>query len=107
MLEITPEQVQELLPADPASLTIVDVREADELGRGVLPGAVHIAMSGLAQNLERFQPGHRYVIYCEHGVRSLHVAAWLIRQQIDAVSMSGGYAVWSGPTQAYEAEAQQ
>ena len=35
------------------------------------------------------------VIYCHHGVRSLHAAQFLQRQGLEAVSLAGGIDAWS------------
>lgn len=35
------------------------------------------------------------VVYCHHGVRSLHVVHWLASRGIEAVSLRGGIDAWS------------
>src|SRR5690606_24231666 len=98
-LEIDPNSVQEALrtPAGPDA-ELIDVREDYELARGILPGALHMPLSHFQDFLPHFTPDRKYIIYCEHGVRSLDVAAWLqANKGIHAKSMAGGFAVWTGP----------
>lgn len=35
------------------------------------------------------------VVYCHHGVRSLHAVHFLLRQGLEAVSLAGGVDAWS------------
>lgn len=76
---------------------LLDVRETYELGRGILPGARVIPLSQLEQRWSELSRETRIVCYCEHGVRSFHVAAFLQQQGFEAVSLVGGFAAWSGP----------
>jgi rhodanese-related sulfurtransferase len=80
-----------------AVFTLLDIRETWELARGLLPEAVHIAMSELENRAAELPKAIPLVVYCEHGVRSLHVAAWLIQQGYQAESLAGGFAAWHGP----------
>lgn len=97
-LEISPAEVEQLLQRPSETITLVDVREEWELTRGILPGALHVPLSRFGEFVDAWQPAIKYVIYCEHGVRSLDAAAWLAGNKgISAVSMQGGFSVWSGP----------
>lgn len=96
--EIAAAALEALLAQEPRNFTLVDVRESHELDRGILPGAVHIPMSqfqGRVGELDRRTP---VIAYCEHGVRSFHVAAFLTSHGYIAKSLQGGFAVWHGPT---------
>jgi rhodanese-related sulfurtransferase len=42
-----------------------------------------------AEELEAFR-GRPVVVYCHHGVRSLHGAAYLLSRGLEAVSLRGG-----------------
>lgn len=97
-LEISPEDVGALLDAGASDLILVDVREEFELQRGVLPGAVHRPLSRFAEFVDQWPSDRRLIIYCEHGVRSLDAAVWLLRtKNIQSRSMRGGFAEWHGP----------
>jgi len=106
-LEVSQEEVVQALDKAPVETCIIDVRETWELARGVLPGAVHMPLSRFEDFLSAFKPDHHYIIYCEHGVRSLDVAVWLQSNKgIDAKSMRGGFAEWSDRVEAYNGEPQ-
>ena len=77
---------------------LIDIRETHELGRGMIPGAVHLPMSAIAERVGDLDAGRETVVYCEHGVRSLDVAMWLGTKGHTAVSLAGGFAAWPGPT---------
>ncbi len=99
--EISPDAVESLIAGDLSDLEVVDVREDWELTRGVLPNAVHLPLSKFQDHVAHWQPGRRYVIYCEHGVRSMDVVLWLAQNKsIAAKSMHGGFSVWKGPVAA-------
>jgi rhodanese-related sulfurtransferase len=95
-LEIDGDELTELLRGD-APPVLVDVRETVELDRGILPGAMLIPMSGIQTQLGRIPKDRPVVIYCEHGVRSFSVAAYLRENHWQARSLTGGFAEWDGP----------
>ncbi len=101
-LEIGPEEVEPLIGNENHNTDIVDVREESELAGGILPGAIHVPMSRFQEHIPSFTSDRRYVIYCAHGVRSLHVAEWLCANKgVSAKSMRGGFADWNGPIASY------
>lgn len=96
-LEIGPEEVETLLGKDHPTIELLDVREDWELTRGMLPEAVHIPMSQLAEYEVQWDANRQYIVYCEHGIRSLDVVLWLAQNKgIKAKSMRGGFAEWHG-----------
>jgi molybdopterin/thiamine biosynthesis adenylyltransferase/rhodanese-related sulfurtransferase len=94
--EIATDEVRRLLDAG-AGVTLLDVREADELEAGRLPGALHIPRGFLEIRVEekvaREQP---VVVYCAGGTRSLLAAKTLAGLGYsDVRSMAGGFNRWS------------
>ena len=69
-LEISPHDVWQLISDGTSELVLVDVREDYELTRGMLPGAIHRPLSRFGQYQQDWRTDVRYIIYCEHGVRS-------------------------------------
>jgi sulfur-carrier protein adenylyltransferase/sulfurtransferase len=75
----------------------IDVREADEVEQGAIPGATHIPRGFLEARIEdavrdRDQP---IVVYCAGGMRSAFAAKSL--QELgyrDVVSLAGGFGAW-------------
>jgi len=106
-LEVSQEEVAAALDKAPGEACIIDVRETWELARGILPGAVHMPLSHFDDFVSTFEQGQSYIIYCEHGVRSLDVAVWLHSNKgINAKSMRGGFAEWTQQVEPYNAEPQ-
>jgi rhodanese-related sulfurtransferase len=95
-LEITRETLKDMLTQPHRPFEIIDCRERMELGRGIIPGSKVIPMSELQRRLEEIDRHRPVIVYCEHGVRSLNVAAYLSGLGIMAQSLSGGFAAWDG-----------
>ncbi len=93
--EIDPSQVNELLQE---GVTIIDVREAEELASGLLPGAKHVPRSYLETRIEGIVPDRsaHVILYCASGNRSAYGARTLRDdlgyEQVE--SMTGGIALW-------------
>ncbi|CAB4869631.1 unannotated protein [freshwater metagenome] len=111
LLRRVKEQVTEVDPAEVAKLvggdvTIIDVRETEELTAGKVPGALHIPRSFLETRVEGVAPdrGRRVVLYCASGARSAFGARTLMQElgYADVVSMSGGFTLWKD--RGYEVE---
>ncbi len=95
--EVDALQAHELQYAQDA--VAVDVREADEVEQGVVPGAIHIPRGFLEMRIEEaVRDRHRpVVVYCAGGVRSAFAAKAL--QDLgyaDVVSLEGGFNAWKG-----------
>ncbi|MGA7705409.1 MAG: molybdopterin-synthase adenylyltransferase MoeB [Solirubrobacteraceae bacterium] len=93
--EIDPSRVNELLQE---GVTIIDVREAEELASGLLPGAKHVPRSYLETRIEGIVPDRsaHVILYCASGNRSAYGARTLRDdlgyEQVE--SMTGGIALW-------------
>ena len=61
-------------------LLLVDVRNDDEVARGIIPGAVHIPL----------------VLYCHSGIRSAQAAAYLVGngRVAPVYNLRGGVLAW-------------
>lgn len=53
---------------------LVDVRNDDEVARGIIPGAIHIQLSMLPVEYEKLVNANSVIFYCHSGVRSAHAA---------------------------------
>ncbi len=79
-----------------APILLLDVREPDEVSFVTLPGSVHIPMGEVPGRLHELDPDKEIIVYCHHGVRSLHVAQFLARRDFENVaSLAGGIDAWS------------
>jgi molybdopterin/thiamine biosynthesis adenylyltransferase/rhodanese-related sulfurtransferase len=93
--EVDPAEVHELIDE---GVAVVDVREADELTAGILPGAVHVPRSYLETRIEGIVPDKtaHVILYCASGNRSAYGARTL-RDDLGYAhvqSMKGGIALW-------------
>src|SRR4030095_15713079 len=77
------------------SLTVLDVREAWELGVASVPDVVHIPMGEVADRLGEIDRDREVVVLCRSGRRSLQVANFLQQNGFRAVNLAGGILAWS------------
>lgn len=71
---------------------IIDIRESEELGVGVVEGSKHIPMMGLIMNKEQFlNKEDTYFIYCAAGGRSYQTCSMLASAGYNVVNLDGGY----------------
>lgn len=76
-------------------LTLLDVREAWELGIASVPNVVHIPMGEIAERVGELDAGKETVVLCRSGRRSLEVAKYLQQNGFRAVNLTGGILAWS------------
>jgi rhodanese-related sulfurtransferase len=97
-MEVSVEEVKRRLDAG-EKLHLIDVREPHEFELARLANAELIpmrAIPGELQTLEARADDGALIVYCHHGVRSLHVVNWLREQGLEVCqSMTGGIDAWS------------
>lgn len=78
--------------------TVVDVREANEVAEGMIPGAVHIPLGKILENprINTLQDKKQILVYCRSGIRSANAVQALKRVGVNAVNLGGGYLAWQG-----------
>ncbi len=92
--EISADELEALLKSSPAPF-VVDVREADEVAAGMIPGAVHIPMGAIPQRLAELPHDRQIVTVCASGSRSWQVAKFLLQKGWGNVkSLRGGMGAW-------------
>ena len=102
--EVTPAEVRQMI-AESNGVHLIDVREADEVSQGRLPGAAHIPRGFLEMKIEGAVPDKDapVVVYCAGGTRSAFAAETLKRLGYARVSsMAGGFGKWKN--EGYEFE---
>jgi adenylyltransferase/sulfurtransferase len=96
-LEITPLEAQQKLAAGEAAF--IDVREPFEHAIARIGDSQLIPMNSIPaslQHLDAQADEKLLVVFCHHGVRSLHVVDWLRRQGVEnCTSMAGGIDLWT------------
>ncbi len=74
---------------------LVDVRNDDEVARGVIPGAMHIQLSMLPLQYEKLMSANTVVFYCHSGIRSAHAADFAVNKGMkDVFNLVGGVIAW-------------
>ena len=93
--EVDPAEVHELMDE---GVVIVDVREAEELASGHIPGAKHVPRSYLETRIEGAVPDRStpVILYCASGNRSAYGARTLMQDMgyEHVRSMTGGFTLW-------------
>ena len=74
---------------------LVDVRNDEEVARGVIPGAVHIQLAMLPIQYEKLMNANTVVFYCHSGIRSAHAADFAVNKGVkDVFNLVGGVLAW-------------
>jgi rhodanese-related sulfurtransferase len=92
---ITVEQLKARLDAGEKPL-IIDIREAEEVASGMIPGAVHIPMGLIPERLDDIPREGEVIFVCRSGNRSGQVCDYLGMLGYEMpVNMVGGMLAWS------------
>jgi rhodanese-related sulfurtransferase len=86
--------VAELEAALQAGARVIDVRETDEYTSGHVPGAVHIALGTVPDQIEVFRAPQPVYVVCRSGARSMRACEFLAQQGITAINVAGGTLDW-------------
>ena len=78
-----------------AGAFVLDVREADEVAAGAIPGSRHAPLADVLAHPGEFAVEGRAVIVCQRGLRAVRAAAALRSAGADAVVLTGGMDAWS------------
>ena len=76
---------------DKDTVTLVDVREPDEVLVSGIPGAVNLPFSAFPQGLDDIPKDKPVVVYCRTGDWSGEVAEILAEREYDAYDLEGGW----------------
>lgn len=103
-------EVTELAELPEGSFLAVDIRDAESVANGMLPGALAIFASELPERLSELPQDKNIILYCTKGTISKELIPLLREKGFAAYSLKGGYASWalagaSGESRAGEVEA--
>lgn len=74
---------------------IIDVREDEELAEVSVPGAIHVPLGELPNNIASLPEGKELLMFCRSGNRSAYATAYLQQAGIENVSnVEGGIISW-------------
>ncbi len=75
---------------------LVDVRNDDEVMRGIITGAMHIQLAMLPLQYEKLAKAKAVVFYCHSGIRSAHAADFAVAKGLNDVhNLIGGVVAWA------------
>lgn len=97
MKTITADELQERVEAG-EELNIIDVREADEVVAGMIPGAQHIPLGEVVERAGELDAGKEYHMVCRAGRRSEMACSILELNNINTINVEGGMTAWNGET---------
>ncbi|WP_347862525.1 rhodanese-like domain-containing protein [Salimicrobium sp. PL1-032A] len=79
------------------NITVVDVREDEEVEEGMIPGAVHMKLGDLPYRYEELNKADHHVLVCRSGRRSMKASEFLKENGFTSVTnFEGGMLSWSG-----------
>jgi rhodanese-related sulfurtransferase len=88
-------EVSQLAEKIAAGFKVVDVREIDEYTDGHIPGAIHVPLQTVPDNLESFRSDQDVFVVCQVGGRSGKACQYLIDQGVtNVVNVAGGTSGW-------------
>jgi rhodanese-related sulfurtransferase/Na+-transporting methylmalonyl-CoA/oxaloacetate decarboxylase gamma subunit len=94
----TPRGIEMLAAGD---VRVLDVRTAEEVSQGVLPGAIHIPVEEIEERFRELPPtGQKTLVYCAGGVRSAYACEFLTSEGYTGLyNLEGGMMSWNGPVE--------
>lgn len=95
MIQVSPESVKDLLQNN-HDVSIVDVREVEEVEQGKIPSAIHIPLRLLEFRMYELDKSKDYIMVCRSGARSGQATVLLEQHGYRVKNMSGGMLAWDG-----------
>ncbi len=93
--QLSPPELKERLDAGD-DFILLDVREVWEYEFNRIEGAVLAPMSDFQKYANRLDKDREYVVYCHHGIRSMHACGYLKTMGFTKLSnLMGGIDAWS------------
>ena len=91
--EIEAAELHDLLARQ--KLLLVDVRNDDEVARGIIPGATHIPLAMIPTKADSLDSDEALVLYCHSGIRSAQAAAFIAAKgRAQVFNLRGGVLAW-------------
>ncbi len=94
---ITPAEVEKLLK-EGKNISIIDVRENEEVEAGKIPEAKHIRLMEIPDRLNEIEKDEEHIMVCRSGRRSENAGYFLQEQGYKVKNMVGGMLEWEGQT---------
>lgn len=78
----------------PADAQLIDVRTAEEFGRGTIERAVNIPVDNLRGRVGELDQNKKVYIFCQIGLRGYLAERILAQRGFDCINLSGGYRLY-------------
>lgn len=75
---------------------LVDLRSKEEYESGHIKGAINIPMEEIEDGKFPFSSDRIFVLYCDHGIRSMRASKMLYEQGYRVINTVGGIYQYSG-----------
>ncbi|MFD1032447.1 rhodanese-like domain-containing protein [Metaplanococcus flavidus] len=98
MKRMTAQEVQEYMKNN-KDVSIIDVRETDEVMAGKIPGAVNIPLGLIEFRLPDIDKSKEHIMVCRSGSRSGMATNILESRGYNVINMDGGMLDWDGQTE--------
>ena len=98
MKRMTAQEVQEYLKNN-KNVSLIDVRETEEVKAGKIPGAVNIPLGLIEFRLQDIDKSKEHIMVCRSGSRSGMAVNILESRGYKVINMDGGMLDWDGPTE--------
>ncbi|WP_144511259.1 rhodanese-like domain-containing protein [Bacillus sp. FJAT-22090] len=95
---ITTEELLQKIDAG-ESVSVIDVRESDEVATGIIPGAQHIALGQVETSIAQIDKSVPHYIICKAGGRSAMACEILEEHGYNVTNVVGGMMDWEGELQ--------
>ncbi|WP_347549214.1 rhodanese-like domain-containing protein [Pseudalkalibacillus hwajinpoensis] len=92
---ITPEEVQQLLN-NGKKVSLIDVREDEEVEEGMIPEAKHIRLGTIPERMNEINKDEEHIMVCRSGRRSESACEYLKEHGYEVKNMVGGMMKWEG-----------
>lgn len=95
---ITTEQLLQKIDAG-ETVSVIDVRESNEVATGIIPGAKHIALGQIEISMDQIDKSVPHYIVCKAGARSAMACEILEENGFTVTNVAGGMLDWEGEVQ--------
>ena len=75
-------------------LSLIDVREDEEVAEGIIPGAKHIPLGQIEDRMNEIDKNEGHILICRSGGRSGRACEFLNHHGFDVTNLVGGMIAW-------------
>ncbi|GGH78059.1 rhodanese-related sulfurtransferase [Pullulanibacillus pueri] len=91
--QIAPEELHEGLRSG-KQLSVIDVREDEEVAKGMIAGAKHIPLGDIENHLDEIDKTIEHIMVCRSGGRSTKACQILMGKGYKIQNLVGGMIAW-------------